>query len=449
MRLFRHIVLLALLLLSLPLRAQWSGQVDLSGAYGYVPARTEEDFALQRYLGQAGFQLKYRAPKFQWNTSLGATFENKSTDSYRFSMSTPDGTERIQADEIHTLRNSIPVSVNLRTSVLWTPAEGVSYESWVLGHISISSGTNVTFKSHYNDIIAEETGQNQLYMEVPSQMDTRLQAGFRSSHRLGSPRRVLKGELTLERDTRKKQGLWIMGELAETDLASFSSYRITPESASQVVGASLHLLDSVITAGPCRLLLDPGIRFVSDFVHDRNSGATYDPATESWRDSTRLRETFDFLAIRVEPYLAADFSWKRIKAHLDYAPQLYARRLTDEIHRQSIQPQQLYLIGNAFLSWQLTPKHRVTLRNTVTVKRPDYIQICWFERQGNYLTQIYRGKESLLSTQTRSYRLEYEFRHKRFLSTTVLGYAGRSNEIDQTFTNEISLTVVIIRYLHG
>lgn len=51
MKHIRLTVVFSCLLLALPMHAQWSGKLDLSGGFGYMPPRTEDDFNLLRYLG--------------------------------------------------------------------------------------------------------------------------------------------------------------------------------------------------------------------------------------------------------------------------------------------------------------------------------------------------------------------------------------------------------------
>lgn len=426
------------LLTCLPLSAQWSGGLDVSGGYGFMSSRYEDDSSLSHLLTKARVDLNYRNAKFRWNTTLDGSFEDKETDSFRLSLSEKGSEEVIQADGIEKISKLMPFSLNFRTSMLWTPYAGRSYELWFQDRYSESGGINATYKGHYGNILAEEEDvEEKLYVEVPVQTDNNIQLGLRTSHQLGSPRKVLKSELILDRNGREKDGQWIMGDMADEEIASFSSYRLTPRSATQLVSASAHLLDSVITQGPCRLLLDPGLRFFADYTRDRNSGSTYDAAADVWRDSTRLRESFNFLALRIEPCLGADFHWKNISANANYALQMYGRRLTDEIHQQPLQMQRLNVIGQGVVGWQITPEHRLNLRNNISIKHPEYIQICWYERQGNYLTQIYRGREGLLPVQTYAYALEYAFKRGRFLSSASVGYTYRDNEIDQTFTKEV------------
>ena len=58
------------------------------------------------------------------------------------------------------------------------------------------------------------------------------------------------------------------------------------------------------------------------------------------------------------------------------------------------------------------------------------------DRTAGYLDQLYRGNERLRSPQTRQYTLGYEFKYRRLISKTGVGYKRVVDEIDQTWTNE-------------
>ena len=436
MRFLRHIAAVAAIMLSLPLSAQWGGSVDLSGGFGYMPQRTEDDFSLLHSLGKLGFNLHYNAPKIKWNTSLGGGFENRETDFMRLSVSGWDGESTGLVDQTFKFNRVLPISANFRTGVLWTPTAAQSYDAWVEYKINAEDGSGVTFKDNHVSQGDKTESSSQLYVETPLQGQQKLLGGIRTIHQLGSPSLVLKGEFILEGGFRTKENQWLVANGSDMDKQGYRSYRVNPVTETTTISASLHLADSIITSGPCRLLLDPGVRFNSEYTDDKNSGATWDPVAEVWRDSVRLKENFYFLAMKVEPYLAGEFSWKGVKARFDYSPQLYARRLTDDEHHQNLKLQRPYVVGKGSIGWQINPMHKVSFLNEITVRHPEYLQICWFERQGNFLTQVYRGKESLLSTQTTTFKLEYELKYKRFLSTTTLSYWTRTNEIDQTFTHE-------------
>ena len=81
----KRILLPCLLLLScVTAKAQWSGSVDMSGGYGGVMS-VDEETRLHHWLGGGTFRLAYKTPKFQWNTTLGSSYERVSTEVERIS----------------------------------------------------------------------------------------------------------------------------------------------------------------------------------------------------------------------------------------------------------------------------------------------------------------------------------------------------------------------------
>ncbi len=441
MQKIRHIILALLLLLGgLPLHAQWSGSLEGQGGFGWLPQRDEElDSPLHHARGQLGGQVTFRKPTLVWTSTLNGSYTYKETDTYRGALSgLIDDEKPLIADAVIKFNTGNNLGVNTSSRLQWTPATSRSYETWLQYKFGRDWAENITYKEHASytpDTSEEKMG---LYMEKPNTVSHMVGGGFRTTQWLGAPGRVLKGELTVERNLRDQTSIWVKMDASETDFTA-NVYRITPKTDRRVVSAKVQYLDSLLKGGPFVLHISPGVRVVSDHALDHNSGATAvdgGGGKAAWRDSVRLREDFNFLALRVEPYFAADFSWNKLKAHVDYAPQLYARRLTDDIHNQSLQIRPVYPVGDGRVSWTFSPQHKITLRNSMSVRHPDYIQICWYERQGAYMNQVYRGKESLRSVHTSAWGLDYEFRYKRFVSTTTLSYTVRRNEIDQTYSNE-------------
>lgn len=430
------VLCLLFMLLVVPLRAQWQGSIDLFGGYGFRSPRFDDDNALDHVLGETEVKLNYLRPKWKWNNTLKTSYEKKETDSERLSLVFASSEwEEVDIESLEkTLENDI-FKLNLHSSLSWSPVPGRAYETWAKYEVKAEHGMNTTSNEKYKQ---EHLNEN-LYMEQPLLDWNKLEAGIRTVHWLGSPKRVLKGELSFENKWQDKSSTWLNLGIEDEDYdgMTFKAYRVTPSSSSQIVNANIHLIDSIRTPRTYRLVLDPGLRVKADYTRDRNSGATMDFDTEEWRDSVQLRESFNFLAIQAEPYLAADFSWSALKAHLDYSPQVYSRRLTDETHHQNLKTQRPYPVGNALISWAFSPSQKLVFKNKLTVKHPDYIQICWYERQGAYLSQIYRGKESLHPVQTGEYTLGYECKSGHFVSNTEVSYTSRRNEIDQTFTKEM------------
>ena len=107
----------ALLLLAIPVRAQWSGYVDLAGGYGRTPHQKYIYMeSLNHGMMQLDARLQYENPKWTWNTTLNGKWEPKATDSYHVTAKTVGGEAIIKE------RMTKPLSVGLRSDFSWTPA---------------------------------------------------------------------------------------------------------------------------------------------------------------------------------------------------------------------------------------------------------------------------------------------------------------------------------------
>ena len=446
-RAFRYILVWLAVLAGPSLYAQCSGGLDASGGFDYMPQREKDlDMPLYRYFGKGTVRVGYRSPKFTWTGSLGGNYDYRDTDTYRASVSGSNLNLETIGDVKKgdfTIKGGTTqgIGVDFKNDFHWQPTPSLAFDAWIRYQYKDDKGNTTTVR-----IQGETGGQEKedvlshigLYMENPFSTEHGVQAGTRVRHQLAGPRRVLNGEVSIDNKYLSRYNTWLLYEADSQREKAKRIYRITPYTGNQGFKASIHYMDSVLRTGPVRLVIDPGLRLALDNTRDRNSGAVLeDIDKEIWRDSTRLRENFNYLTLRAEPYFAADLSWSKLRAHIDYSPQLYFRRLTDEVHTQNLNFVRPYPVGSGWLSWTFSPQHKLTFRNNLSVNHPSYIQICWYERHGNYLTQIFRGKEDLKSTHTFALGLEYEFKYKRFLSTTKLSYSSRMDEVDQTYTREV------------
>lgn len=442
MKTLRHIIVVAsLLFASFPLMAQWTGSVDAAFGYGWMRGQDgDDDPALKHGLGEGGARITYSSTKFQWNLNVRGSYEDRTSDSYRVSFS---GISRedipLTLDAISQFSDNGKGIGVIRSDLRWTPAAGRTYEAWFQYGFQIDDATHTTFKEGIDieDSDIDEIDRIDLYLEVAKTIDQRGMAGIRAARQLDGPKKVLYWDLSFDDNYKDRHSEWLNMD-ASSDNINGGIYRLTPRTDTRTLSGIVHFTDSIRIRRPAKLMIDPGLRIISNQSLDHNRGATLiDMDKNEWRDSTRLREDFNFLALTVEPYLAANMTWDRFQVHVDYAPQMYSRRLTDDTHKQRLKLRPPHPVGNGFISWNVSPSHRLTLRNRLEVRHPDYIQICWYERQGAYMNQIYRGKEKLRSIGIHTYSLDYEFRYRRFLATTGLAYVRRTNEIDQTFTNEM------------
>lgn len=442
MKSIRYILIcLVLLLGGVSLRAQWSGSVDLSGGLGGMEGSVVNDDApMYHGLMKGEFQLNYMTDKFSWNAKVYGKWEPKTTDNASLQYKN----ERMNI--VYKAATTKPLTTGLRSDFHWTPSPEKKTSFWVLYEYTNDRARNHSLNFD-GDI--EEMQKFSYYYELPVMDAHKLGAGLKTYRSYNSGRNILQSSVAFQTNHSDRANTWIVFKTGEgvnggtaVDIEGTEGqiwkYRITPNSTDFNFDGDIHLKNTLID-GDVQLKLTPGLRLATKHTLDYNSGATWVVLPEGegiWVDSTSLRENFNFLSLRIEPFLAADFKWKNLEAHADYAAQVYGRRLNDDFHRQPLQIRGVYPVGKGNIKWSINSKHSLNLTNRMSVVHPDYIKICWYDRTAGYLNQLYRGNENLLSPQTRRYALEYEFKPNRFLTKTSLSYTRVADEIDQTWTNE-------------
>ena len=441
--LLRFILPCCLLLMAATARAQWSGSVDLAGGFGMVPYNEEINREARHHgLVQGTFKVSHKNPKWIWSASLDGRWEPKDYDTQRGSVK----------DQLGVVMKTIkekPVTVGLHSDFSWTPAKDRKYDFWVKYQYKEILGENQTVNLEVP--LEEELKETfSYYYENPYMSEHAVSAGFKSSHQLGDPTKVLQSAFSIDTRFNQQDNQWgvfkfesfeLEDAFQDPDMALWI-YRITPRNTDLNTDFQVHLRDSVIRGGDVKLLLDPGIRINTQNDLDHNSGATLDldvlveTEKEVWIDSVRLRERFDFLTVKAEPYLAAHFTWKALDVNADYGLQFHGRRLNDDDHRQPLTLHGIYPVGKGSVSWKIGQYHRLSLNNSLSVSHPDYFKICWYDRTGGYLNQLYRGNEKLPSTLIRTYGLSYDFKSPHFLSTSSVTMTRKENETDQTWADE-------------
>ena len=434
---------LALLLCCAPLRAQWSGSVDLSGGLGGMEgSEVSDDKPMFHGLVQGAFQLNYKTEKFNWTNTVSGKWEPNTTDNSRLAYKN----ERL--DLVYKAAMTKPLAVSILSDFLWTPDKDRNYNAWILYQY-----TNDRAQNHSMNIGADKDDQEgfSYYYEIPVLDEFKVETGLKTHRNFDSGRRILQSSLAFQAVGSRRTNTWVVFKTDEgdggtavaidDDVSGYAwKYRITPRSMDYNLDGDIHLQMTPLD-GNVKLKYAPGLRLSTRHALDENSGATRinvweDEGREEWRDSTRLRETFNYLSILSEPYLSADFNWENLEAHANYACQVYARRLNDDKHQQPLKVKGVYPVGKANVKWTISPRHSLNLTNQFSVSHPDYLKICWYDRTAGYLDQLYRGDEKLLSPWTQRYGLEYEFRWKGFSTRTTIAYTHVQNEIDQTWSNE-------------
>ena len=435
-----------LLLYCFPLSAQWSGNVDFSGGFaGMEGSLVNDNKPMIHGLAQGTFQLNYNTGKFRWSTTVNGKWEPNTTDNSRAAYKD----QRLNIT--YKAAATRPLSGGLKSDFVWTPSKDRHYATWIQYRYKNDQAYNHSISF---DGSAEVMDNLSYYFEVPILNEHKVDTGLKVFHDFDSGRHILESSLKFEAISSRRVNTWTV---FNTDPGSGSKgtaidvegmtgyawkYRITPTSNDFNLDGDVHLLNAVVD-GEAKLKVTPGVRFAVKHALDQNSGATRinvsldDENQGEWRDSTRLRENFNFLSVQAENYVQADFHWKKLEAHVDYALQLYGRRLNDDDHQQPLRIKNLSPVGKANIKWTISPHHSLNFTDQMSVSHPDYLKICWYDRTAGYLDQLYRGNEQLISPQTLIYGIEYEFKWKRFLSQTTVNYKNVINEIDQTWSKMV------------
>ena len=435
--------MLALLLCCVPLRAQWSGSVDISAGLGGMEGSIiTDDEPMFHGLTEGKFQLNYKKEKFSWITTVDGKWEPKTTDNSR--MAYKNEKLNITYKAAHTQ----PLSTSIKSEFTWTPNSHRNYSTWILYQYKNDRAQNhsMTF-----DGSVEDMENISYYYEIPTMNEHKLETGLKTFRSFSSGRSILRSSLKLQAIGNNKVNTWIVFKTGDPsgsgtvvnidDVTGYAwKYRITPQSYDFNLDGDINL-QRTVRDDDIKLKVTPGARLAIKHALDENSGATrinvsWEEEEEIWKDSTRLRESFNYLSVCADPYIIVDFHWKNLEAKADYAAQVYGRRLNNETHQQPLNIKGVYPVGKGHVKWTISPMHSLILSNEMSVKHPDYLKVCWYDRTAGYLDQLYRGNEELRSPQTRLYTLTYEFKYKRFISKTGVSYKHVVDEIDQTWTNE-------------
>ena len=451
MRYARLFLVLLLTLLTAPvLRAQWSGSINATGGFGAMKSLRGELFededdvqkVIFHELGQATLKLNSNNPRLQWTQLLEGKIEHKSTDNYHIAFKADDKDEVYGFDmnAIVKMGEEIPVNAQYRSDITWRPVKGQRFSFWARYNLNNKASSNFTYRAGW------KSQKESLSQEAPFTWEHTAAAGMRTSHELnGLARRVLSSEFSFDMVDKQQQTIYTTlgiqpGDNYEEEDAWLTCYKLTPHSRVSTFKGIVHYRDSLLNNRTTRLMVNPGLRFTAiRSLHD-NSGYILDPEASVekpvWRDSTQIREWFHFASLDFQPYLAADLNWKKIRIRVDYALSIYGRKLTDSTHNQNFKWQRPLPVGNGSIEWKINPRHKLSLSNTLTLKHPTYLQVCWFDRSGGYIEQLYRGSEALRSTSTQKYQLSYDFNYKRFVASTSVAYSWRFDEIEQTWFKE-------------
>lgn len=417
-----------------PSPSRWYGSLGLTGGIGSSRVRGEEEEVPSDTLfhkrGEASAVLGYRAPKFNISSQLKGQWLGKETLFNHASISNQD-----QVDLWTRETRLRQPSGSWRTDVSWKPSDRSQYTTFVLWQVerdkTVSSTFDMQFRIDDTDPMEDEAAMNStLATEERRFMKQTLQVGWRSTYLW--PERQLTLNTFFDGTTRfhRRHSLW-----THTTDDGVLTYLMMPQSNFHE-GRAAAFLRSDRFLGVPSLQLEGGLQMRSAYTEDSNGGQI-EVAPGVWRDSARLKEKFNHLALWIEPGVNVDYRSGAWHFRAEGALQLYGEQLTDDRHFRDIAWERPAPIGRLFTEWTPSRTHRVTLNATHTIKQPTYLQRCWYERMDANANQLFRGNPSLLASSIEEITLTYFFHWDRFQASSQSRLTYRNEEAEQTFTNEI------------
>jgi len=183
---------------------------------------------------------------------------------------------------------------------------------------------------------------------------------------------------------------------------------------------------------------------------DHQRAATLD-GTE-WKDSTDYHEDFLFNAITLSPKVHGKYTRGVYTIDASYTPQFYTRKLDADAHSGSFDYGFISHLANLQNRFGFPKGHNLSLIYDRRVKRPSYIQICPFPRNGSQYSNVkYQGNPDLMPEAFHNLNLSYSFTRKRFSVTTGLGWEYKFRIIEQTYNNvmEDNVTTRVYTWING
>lgn len=406
----------------------WYGKVGLTGGYGHRIIKDETQIApddtLNHVRGEAALQLGYRSPKFSFSTQMKGQWTGKGT---LFDRSSVTGEEKLDLKYRRTeLRQP---SGSWRSDFQWKPSERNQYSMFILYQMERDKTHGESF-DYKMDLEKDETEDYRFSLEERHHWKHTAQTGWRSTHNWPDRRLTLLTQLDGTTRLHKRHSVW-----EEQAMNRSRSYLLTPQSDYHE-GKAMILLRNDDFLGVPTLRAEGGLQVRSAYTEDRNAGMTQ-IAPDVWRDSVRLKEQFNHLALWIEPGVNADYRPGNWHLRAEGVLQWYGEQLTDERHFRDIAWERPAPVGKLLAEWTPSKVHRLSLQSAHSIQQPTYLQRCWFERQNANADQLFRGNPALEAIRIHEVNLIYTLRIDRFQASSQSRLTYRRFEVEQTFSKEM------------
>ncbi len=427
----------------------WNGNVSLNyGSNFEYLGYDGHKWTSYRTGGEA--TIGYSAPKFNIEASGNLSYSYRTYVVTGMTIKTAKDTAvdmNFTTKEVQDIRNgaSVKGGWNMSSSDRLTFSYVYRFEH----NVSSNGGANMTAEQKADTASLISLSGTK---EAIDNTNGRHTAYFNYSHKFFKPGRTIDAgyEFSFLNDTRMSD--WTKYDYHSKDSAVYETtryYRIMPHLFEYRNRLKVQYSEKQF-ADVRDLDMDFTLEGMIETNRDHQRAATLD-GTE-WKDSTAYHEDFLFNAITLSPKVHGKYTTGVYTIEASYTPQFYTRKLDDDAHSGSFDYRFISHLANLQNRFGFLKGHSLSLIYDRRVKRPSYIQICPFPRNGSQYSNVkYQGDPNLMPEAFHNLNLSYSFTRKRFSVTTGIGWEYKFRIIEQTYKNvaEGDVTTRVYTWING
>jgi len=258
------------------------------------------------------------------------------------------------------------------------------------------------------------------------------------THSFDKSGRKLLSSFSLDYAKDVRSTIWTMINASNVEVpAAYDStgriYRLTPEYVDNDMKLSVKYVDPSF-CDVKNLNMEFSLDVLRNVDKDKYSGANL--VKEHWIDSVRLNESFHYVSITVDPRIRTVYSIGKFKFDWVLSPQYFSDRLTNSVEDERFDAGRVDFVCDLKNWWIPNEHHRVSIKYGKSITRPDYLQMCWFQRPGVFSNELRQGNPDLLPMSTYTLSTEYGFTWNKFSTSLEIGYKSKYDQIEQTYNTE-------------
>ncbi len=405
---------------SLAQKGKWSGNAIVSAGYNYDKSPWKEMIPdLKHQSADVKLNLKYIKNNFTSTIQFNSSWDNH--------WKAAEGSSIKNSEDLSTSWSEIKhmgSNYNLRTTFQWRKPNTI-YNSFA------NLSYNYTHNRRNNNTLNISALELSLQGEDNNSYTFSSGGGFNLTRKLARDKRLFAelnfGYTNIDR--------YIEFSTLSTNEGTVNKiYRKTPFTIG-LRSDSRVFLSTPNTFNIKNLNTEAGGYFSITYDNEKNRGAYISNLgnKDSWVDSLKLRETFRYGVMNLSPYLKADYSYKYLKLKLDATLQFYADKLTNKDEHQSYDFKNPALYGTGEVELRLAENHFFAIGYLTSIRRPTYLQLCWYTREGAFPDQYIVGNPKLKVTRSFRNIFSYRIRFRKFSSELSSSFTRNLREVEQTF----------------